>query len=57
MSDGLPFPLTPFPGIKRAYKKYVESVQKDRDRLGKLHEPSTTCIYTTSLTVISVTKI
>ena len=57
MSDGLPFPLTPFPGIKRAYKKYVESVQKDRDRLSKLDEPSTTCINTTSLTVISVTKI
>ena len=57
MSDGLPFPLTPFPGIKRAYKRYVDSVQKDRDRLSKLHEPSTACIFTTSLTVISITKI
>ena len=57
MSDGLPFPLTPFPGVKRAYKKYVECVKKDRDRLSKLYEPSTTCINTTSLTVVSITNI
>ena len=55
MLDGLPFPLTPFPGIKEAYKQYVKMVQKDRDRLSR--QPGISCIYTTSLTVISVTKI
>ena len=56
MSDGLPFPLTPLPGNKKAYKKYTECVQNDRDHLRELTASSTSCKWTTSLTVISITK-
>ena len=57
MSDGLPFPLTPFPGISKAYKKYNESVKKDRDHLRELNASSTSCKSTTSLTIVSITKV
>ena len=57
MLDGLPFPLTPFPGIKKAYKQFVSCIKRDRDTL--YMTPTTSgfyCKYTTSLTVVSVTS-
>ena len=58
MLDGLPFPLTPFPGIKKAYKQYVACVENDRAMVSFTSAADTTsCVHTTSLTVISVTKI
>ena len=55
MLDGLPFPLTPFPGIKTAYKNHISCVEKDRNRLSS--HPSASCANTTSFTIVSVTKV
>ena len=56
MLDGLPFPLTPFPGIKKAYNKFVSCIEKDRNALSMTPITSGfTCQNTTSLTIASIT--
>jgi fido (protein-threonine AMPylation protein) len=48
--DGLPFPLTPFPGKSKAYKLYIRCIERDQNQLGSSHK------YLSSLTLISVTQ-
>lgn len=52
MRDGLPFPVTPFPDHKKAYKKYIDCIERDREL-----SISNNLKHLTSLTVISVTTI
>lgn len=54
LRDGLLFPVTPFPGLKKAYKKYVTCIDRDRQCSSSSLTPS--CKHLTSLTLISVTK-
>ena len=51
LRDGLPFPVTPFPEHKKAYKKYIMCIERDRE----LSISAPQCKYLTSLTLISVT--
>ena len=53
LRDGLPFPVTPFPGHKKAYKKYIWCINRDREISGKSLTPN--CKHLTSLTLISIT--
>ena len=53
LRDGLPFPVTPFPGIKKGYKKYISCIQRD-EQTELSQNPSCKCL--TSLTVISIVK-
>ncbi len=47
--DGLPFPVTPFPGLKKAYKNYIKCIDKDQDCVSPYKNM-------TSLTLISITR-
>ena len=47
INDGLPFPVTPFPEHRQAYKKYLYCIERDREL--------STCKYLHSMTLISVT--
>ena len=48
--DGLPFPITPFPGVKKAYKQCIKCIDRDQESLGPEYK------YMTSLTLISTTR-
>ena len=51
LRDGTPFPVTPFPGQRKAYKKYIMCITRDREI--SLSTPH--CKHLTSLTLISIT--
>lgn len=50
LRDGLPFPVTPFPEHKKAYKMYIRCINQDRSI-----SLSSECKHLTSLTLISIT--
>lgn len=50
LRDGLPFPVTPFPGSKKAYRKYIMCIQRDSDSFNHSYK------HMNSLTLISITK-
>ena len=47
--DGLPFPITPFPGSKKAYTQYIHCINRDRSQGAESK-------HMTTLTLISSTK-
>lgn len=48
--DGIPFPLTPFPGKRKAYSQYIKCIEKDQSGL------TANCKHLTNLTLGSVAK-
>ena len=50
VADRLPFLLTPFPGRRKAYKLYIQCIEKDQQSFASEHKKLTT------LTVVSVTE-
>ena len=49
----LPFPLLPFPGVGKPYKKYIKCIQRDQDTFSPLNSP---CRKIMAMTLISVYK-
>ena len=50
LRDGTPFPVTPFPGQRKAYKKYIACITRDQE----ISLSSPQCKNLSSLTLISV---